>query len=353
MKKSFYFGIAIVLIFLGFYSLFRSVNLGKDKYIGRVSKITDEVENNEYGVEIHNKKLRIKLENGKEVNVVTQDLNDAFHSYKVGDKVIVNREDGNYFFVDHFRIAGILFLVLIFVVISVVVAGKFGIYSLISMGFSFLIIFKIILPGILEGDNPILTVIKASILIIPVTFYLSHGLNSKTTISIVGTIIAMLITVFLADVFIHLAYLNGYSSEEAYYLNFSSEINIYLRGLLLAGIIVSLLGILDDVTVSQVNTVYQLNDVNKGLSNKELFFRGLSVGRDHISSTINTLVLVYTGTAFPLLLMFVASKSSVWELINQEFIATEIAKTLIGRIGLITAIPIVTLLAVLVFKRKY
>ncbi len=277
--------------------------------------------------------------------------------YKVGDKLIVlqNQDiDGNdiFFVSDYVRRDAMLILFIVFVVIALAVGKIWGVTSLLGMGFSFLVIFKFILPQIINGANPILIAILGSLFIIPVTFYLSHGLNKKTTIAIAATVVALIITGLLAGIFVDAARLTGFASEEAAFLQVASQGAVNIKGLLLAGIIIGALGVLDDVTVSQASIVNQLNEVNKKMSFKELYGRAMKVGQDHTSSMVNTLVLVYTGAALPLLLLFIDRPHPFLEVINYEIIADEIIRTLVGSIGLILAVPITTLLACFFVNKK-
>jgi uncharacterized membrane protein len=184
------------------------------------------------------------------------------------------------------------------------------------------------------------------LLIIPATFYPSHGLNRKTSIAILSTICALLITGFLANFFLDFAKLSGLSSEEAGFLQtMNPEVFTNMRGLLLAGIIIGVLGVLDDVTVSQASIVWQLKIANPQFTKVELYKRAMEVGRDHISSMVNTLVLVYAGASLPLLLLFNDAAKPFAEIINYEILADEIVRTLVGSIGLILVVPISTFLA--------
>ncbi len=118
-----------------------------------------------------------------------------------------------------------------------------------------------------------------------------------------------------------------------------------MKGLLLAGIIIGVLGVLDDITISQSAIVFQLKAANEKLKFKELYLRAMSVGQDHISSMVNTLILVYTGAALPLLLLFINNPRPFSEVVNYEIIADEVVRTLVGSIGLILAVPITTVIA--------
>ena len=277
--------------------------------------------------------------------------------YKVNDKVIVifskNFEGDDYFYItDYIRRDSLLWLFIIFVVSAVVIAKWRGILSLVGMGISFLVIFSFILPKILAGSNPVEIAILGSLIIIPVSFFLSHGFNKKTIVAIAGTLIALIITGVLANVFVEAAKLTGFASEEAGFLQVARQGTVNIKGLLLAGIIIGVLGVLDDITISQSAIVFQLKKANEKLKFNELYKRAMNIGRDHISSMINTLVLVYTGAALPLLLLFIDNPHPFSEIANYEIIADEIVRTLVGSIGLILAVPITTVIASLVAEQS-
>ncbi len=219
------------------------------------------------------------------------------------------------------------------------------------MTISFAILFIFVLPQIQAGKDPVLIAILASIIIIPVTFYMSHGFEKKITVSVIATFIALVITGLLSSFFVDLTHLSGTASEESMFLQMSNGIQYNLKGLLLAGIIIGTLGVMDDITVSQTAIVYQLHDLKNDLPFSELFKRSIQIGKDHIASMINTLVLVYTGASMPLLLLFMNNPRPFDEILNFELITTEIVRTLVGSIGLILAVPITTYLACYFVKR--
>lgn len=277
--------------------------------------------------------------------------------YKIGEKVIISYSkdfEGNdtFFITDFVRRQPLLLLFLIFIVLTVMIAKWRGLLSLLGMAASFLIIFLLILPRILGGSDPVETAILGSLLIIPITFFLSHGFNKKTGVAIAGTIIALIITGILASIFVDISKLSGFASEEAAFLQSAKGNLVNIKGLLLAGIIIGVLGVLDDITVSQSAIVFQLKEINEKIKFSELYKRAMNVGRDHISSMVNTLVLVYTGAALPLLLLFINNPHPFSEVINYEIIADEVIRTLVGSIGLILAVPITTLFASLVASKK-
>jgi len=296
------------------------------------------------------KDKKITVENG---NLPISNLQE----YRVGDGVVITYSKDfegkdNFYITDYVRRSALLFLFFVFVVLVVVIGRWQGIASLVGMGISFLVIFKFVLPKIYLGGDPVQIAILGSLVIIPTTFLLSHGINKKTIIAIVGTIISLVITGILASVFVDLAKLTGFASEEAGFLQAYKPGLINIKGLLLAGIIIGVLGVLDDITISQSAIVEQLKETNPKLKAGEVYKKAMAIGKDHIASMVNTLILVYTGAALPLLLIFIDNPHPFSEIINYEIIADEVVRTLVGSIGLILAVPITTFIASLVAEQK-
>ncbi|MEA3356930.1 MAG: YibE/F family protein [Patescibacteria group bacterium] len=321
---------------------------------GIIEKVLEETETEIDGITQIEQTLECRITKGSNKDKLITIINEQYTQvnvkrYKKNDKVILTYTkdyEGNdlYFITDYNRRDGLVLLFAIFIIISILVARKNGLLSLLSMGLSFLIIVKYVLPSILDGSDPVITVILASIFIIPITFYISHGFNKKITVAIIGTLISLTITGILAHIFVNMVHLSGFSSEDALFLQGLGSTQYNLKGILLAGIIISMLGVLDDITVAQTSVIYQLHKVDSKLNFKELYKKSIKVGTHHIASMINTLVLVYTGTFLPLLLLFTNNPRPLGEMINYEIVSSEIVRTLVGSIGLILAVPITTLL---------
>ena len=247
---------------------------------------------------------------------------------------------------DQYRVWPLFMLLGLFVSVVIIIGRMKGVMSFIAMVISFLIIGQMIVPQILLGNNPIVISLFAAFLIIPITFYTSHGFQRKTTIAVAATFIALFITGVLAMSFVHLAKLTGFASEEATFLQFANS-SINIQNLLLAGIIIGAMGVLDDITISQTSIVEKLKKANPTYSDWKLFQESMDVGRDHIASLVNTLVLVYAGAALPLFVLFQSAQLGTFtEVLNMEIVATEVVRTLVSSIGIISAVPITTFLAV-------
>ena len=186
--------------------------------------------------------------------------------------------------------------------------------------------------------------LTAATIIAFVSLFLTHGFSPTTAVALAGTLSALGLTFVLSWVFFGLSNFTGFASSEALVLPVLNA-ELRLSSLLLGGAIIGALGALDDVTVTQVSLVGELRRSNPTMSSAQLVTSGLSVGRDHIAATVNTLLLAYAGASLPLLLLFAASEQSLAKVANSEVIAVEIVRTLCGSIGLIGAVPLTTALA--------
>ena len=227
----------------------------------------------------------------------------------------------------------------------VLVAGRWhGLRALAGLVASLGVVVLFIVPALLEGRQPLLVALFGALAVMLLTIPVAHGIGPKTIAATFGTTLSLLLTLGLALLFTKLAHLTGFSGDEITYLRtYVGDLSI--QGLLLAGVVIGALGVLDDVTVSQASTVMALRAANETLPFRELFTRATSVGRDHITATVNTLVLAYAGASLPILLTFSLGQAPFQEALNSEAVASQVIATLVGSIGLITAVPITTAVA--------
>ena len=277
-----------------------------------------------------------------------------------GDAIIVARTPTNlveegvepgYFFVDFDRGGSLAILAAIFAVVVVALGRWHGVASLAGLSISFALLLWFVIPGILEGSNPVLVAIVGAAGIAIAGIYLSHGFNALSTTALLGTLSSLMLTAVLAVVFVGLSRLTGLSSEEAAFLQITAQ-QVNLQGLLLAGIIIGTLGVLDDVTVTQASAVWQLRVANPSLGAVALYRSAVRIGRDHIASMVNTLVLAYAGASLPLLILFKISSFQAGRVINGQVIAEEIVRTLVGSVGLVAAVPITTALTAVAVSHR-
>ncbi|WP_282087475.1 YibE/F family protein [Streptomyces tendae] len=232
--------------------------------------------------------------------------------------------------------------------LAVVVVGRLrGLMALVSLAISFLLLNFFILPAILQGSNPLVVAVIGSSAIMLIALYLCHGLSARTSVAVLGTLISLLLIGVLGSLFIGWAALTGNTDDNTGLIH-GLYPSIDMSGLLLAGVIIGSLGVLDDVTVTQTSAVWELHEANPTMGWRGLYRAGIRIGRDHIASVVNTLVLAYAGAALPLLLLFSIAQSGVGTVANSELVAEEIVRTLVGSIGLVASVPVTTALAALV-----
>jgi uncharacterized membrane protein len=267
-----------------------------------------------------------------------------------GDDIYVNMTvlaDGSatFSFYDYQRATPMWILAIAFVA-AVLLLGRWrGFGAIAGLAASLVVIVKFLLPSILDGNSPVMVAIVASSLIAFIALYLAHGVTIPTSVALLGTFASLAVTAILSLFFVGWSHLTGLSDESALFLT-SLGVHVDLQGIVLAGFVIGALGVLDDVTVTQVSAVWELRSAQPELAGSQLYKSAVSIGRDHISSTVNTLFLAYAGAALPLLLLFTQANQSISSLAGREVVATEIIRSLIGSIGLVSAVPITTWLAV-------
>lgn len=350
-----------VLVLSGCQPVRNSISTSENKLPAQVLGIVEENEISDDGETNITQLLEVRIGDGVSKNKqVRAENNNSYaagqRKYRPGDEVfLITEKDGEnkvtYNVYDYNRLSPLFWLLIFFVIVTVAIGRMRGVTSFLGMACSFLIIFYFVLPQILSGTNSFLVAIIAALIIVPLTFYLSHGLNRKTSAAVIGTMITLVIVGVITMISVAASHLSGSASEEVNTLILEHAGVINVKDLLLAGIIISLLGILDDIAISQAAIVYKLKEVSPNLKFGALFSKAMDVGRDHIASVVNTLVLVYTGAALPLLLLFLLNSAPFTEIMNEEFMAEEILRTLVASIGVVISVPLTTLIAVLMIRK--
>lgn len=327
----------------------------EDFYKAEVLRVEEEGEQiGDFGEEMKYQWLLLRLEDG-ERKTIKHLLGFEEKELKEGEKVVLLRMDGELIIIDRYRLDGVGNIAIGLAIIVIVIAGWRGMGSLLGMGLSLLIIILFIVPRIVSGESPLQTTIVGSMAILLLTIFLSHGVNKKITVAVVATFACLVLAGVLSFLFVKLIGIDGLGSEEAFSLSLGFGERINFEGLYLASIIIGTLGVLDDVTVAQSATVFELAEANKKLGKWELFKRGMRVGKEHVASMINTLVLAYAGSSLVLFLLFYINRDSqpVWVVLNSGLIVEEIVRSLAGSLAIIMAVPLTTIMAAQVFgKRK-
>ena len=264
-------------------------------------------------------------------------------------KVILGYEPSTdfYFYADTDRRTPLVWLSALFAVFVVALGRWRGAFALVGMGGTLAVLVAFLAPSVLDGNDPLLVAVVAASAIAFLSMYLAHGFNPITTVALAGTLSSLGLTLAFSWAFFELANFTGLASEEALVLPFIAG-GLDVASLILGGAVIGALGALDDVAVTQAALVAELHYRNPGLRARQLVSSGIRVGREHIASTVNTLLLAYVGAGIPLLLFFAVSNQSLAMVANSELIAVELVRTLCGSLGLVAAVPVTTILAALV-----
>jgi uncharacterized membrane protein len=269
--------------------------------------------------------------------------------FQAGDAVVMygNQEwpiEDRYSINDFQRTVPLALLAGLFAVAVVALSRWRGVAALAGLALSVLVLMIFILPALLEGTSPLAVAVVGASAIMMITLYLAHGFSMKTSVALIGTVVSLSLTGLLGYLFTYFANFVGLVDDNVSHLGGVADA-IDLRGLLLAGLVIGALGVLDDVTVSQASTVWELARANPKAGRRYLVGAGLRVGRDHVAATVNTLVLAYAGASLPLLLLFTVADRPVIDIVTMEVVAQEVVRALVGSIGIVAAVPVTTALA--------
>ncbi|GAA1017381.1 membrane protein [Acrocarpospora pleiomorpha] len=235
--------------------------------------------------------------------------------------------------------------------LAVIAFGRWrGVTALVGLAITFVLLLTFVIPAILAGQPPLLVAIAGSAAIMLAVLYLTHGFTVTTSVAIVGTLCSLSLTGGLSYAAIGIARLSGITDDSSLFLDMSYRINT--QGLLMASILIGALGVLDDVTVTQSVTVAELARVNPGFGFRELYRAATRIGRAHIASVINTIILAYAGASLPLLLLISVGREPLGEVLTNPVLAQEIVRSVVGTLGLISAVPLTTALAVLAHRPR-
>ncbi|MGY1843727.1 YibE/F family protein [Modestobacter sp. SYSU DS0875] len=269
-----------------------------------------------------------------------------------GDELVLTRDvvDGGqatYQFQDFARGTPIVVLALAFVLVVGAVARLRGLLALLGLGFAFVVLLEFMLPALLQGGSPLWVSLIGSTAIMFVVLYLAHGFNARTTTALVGTLFGLALSAVLGTVAVGAARLTGFNNEANLQL-LQLDRSLDFGGLVIAASVVAGLGILNDVSITQASAVWQLHEVSPQMGWRQLFARGMQIGRDHIASTVYTIVFAYAGAALPLLMLFEIYQRPFWTTLTGAEVGEEVVRTLVGGIALVLAVPVTTLVGALV-----
>jgi uncharacterized membrane protein len=269
----------------------------------------------------------------------------------VGDHVVLARtadEHGlpAYYFEDFARGSPLIALTIVFAVLAVLIGRRRGFTALLGLGVVYAVLVEFLLPALLSGRSPVLVALTAGAAVMIAVLYLGHGISARTTVAVLGTLCGLALVGGIGLLAVSGTHLTGLSSDDLTAVQ-SSAPHVDVTGILLAGLVIGSLGVLNDVTVTQASAVWELHHANPAMGPARLYRSAMTIGRDHIASTIYTLLLAYAGAALPVLLLFTLSSQPLGVLVNSDLAASDIVRSLCGAIGLLLAVPLTTAIGVM------
>jgi uncharacterized membrane protein len=302
-------------------------------------------------------RAKVALTSGTEAGkTVTVDLPQDVRRGAEGLRILVMKVPGEasgspYSFYDVERGRPLLVMAVVCLAIILVVGRWRGLRALIGLGVAAFVMVKYLLPALLEGHNPVWLGLWVSVAVMIVVLYLAHGVSVRTTTALLGTFVGLAITAVVGAVAVAQVHLSGVSSDESLALQQVAQ-RLDLHQLLSCGIILAGLGVLNDVTITQGSAIWELRAANPDASAQRLYRQGMSIGRDHIASTIYTIVFAYAGAALTVLLLIALGGMPTSMVLTSSDIAEELVRTMASAIGLVLAVPATTALAVFIAKTQ-
>lgn len=303
-------------------------------------------------------KAEIELSNGnKEIlsqgkdSVVTE-----VNKLQSGDEIVVYKSDqagAVYEVSDRWRLGSLAYIFVIFILLVLLIVGGRGLLALLGLIYSLAMVVLVMVPMLIHGYNPVFTSLLTGLLIVVPSMFLTHGIKRQSVIASASIIGGLLVALVINILWTKWAQLNGGGSEEVYFLQVAGLGSLDFRALFMGGVIVGVLGVLDDVAIGQISVVNELRRANDSMTKAELMLRSLRVGKAHVLSLVNTLALAYVGASLPLFLLFAGDNGLPWwVMLNSEGVGEEIIRTLVGSAALVLTVPIATLLAVWFGKKN-
>ncbi len=350
--------ILFILLFFSTETIFAQTNKVKDLYVlGEIEKVFEEKTVISNASEYVSQSVQIRILEGEYKDRLVQTdrtINPKLKTFdlKKGEKVVVNikvndKGDEFYSIFEPYRLDGLMYAVIGFLILIFLVGGKKGIGAFAGLVISLLIISQWVIPQIVSGSDPVRIVVIGACIILFFTTYIAHGFNLKTSVAVAGTALSLIITGWLSTVLTGALSLTGLGNEDIYQLQSGANIIYNTQGILLGAILIGTLGALNDITTTQAITIFTIVKENPKQNFFELFRKGMDIGKEHIASMVNTLVLAYAGSSIGIFIFIALNPASLpwWVILNNETTMEEIIATIAGSSALILAVPITTFLA--------
>ena len=277
-----------------------------------------------------------------------------------GDAVIVGistYSDGTTgcYVYEYNRIPWIIAIIALFLLVTVLVGGKVGAKSIVSLVLTVAALIWILLPLLLKGAPTIPTTFAVAVLITLATFIIIGGVNKKTVCACLGTLAGIALATVFGMFAQSVLRIDGYRQEYAealLQLRQTGESGIGISGLIVAGVIISALGAVMDVAMSISSALNEVDRVGQNLSTRELFKSGLSIGRDMVGTMTNTLILAILGSGLTLIVYIYSLGLQPNQLLSSAYISLELISAVASSIGVVLAVPFTALISAIALGKR-
>ncbi len=348
VRKTF---LILLIIFIVFCNSVFSARVDSLRVVGEVIDVS-----NKEGLDIQEQLIKVKIIEGRYKNKIVpvehQIIEYSILNYKLtpGDKVSIeisynndNKLSGR--LISVWRIEQLKNLAMVFLILLIVFGRLKGILSLIALAFSGFIIIKFLIPLILKGYDAIIVSVVCASIIIVVSFILISGFTRKSFTAIIGTVGGTFIAAFLSQIYSYKCHISGLADDDVMFLVSNMGLKIDFKGLYMSAIIIGTIGVVMDVSMSVTSVIFEIKRKSPRAHFGELMNSGLKVGKDVMSTMVNTLILAYVGSFMPLLIIYITSNAPFIHSLNTELLCIEVIRGLCGSIGLILTIPLTCIIA--------
>lgn len=338
---------------------------GIEYEVGRVVRVLEDrtvVDEATEGIWRGSMELEIEILTGryKGETAVTSNYFSSLYNVRVldGDKVSIRIDtidEGEYevSIYNYYRVPQIMGSILAFALLLVIIGGKKGAKSVVGLLFTMVCIIWILLPLTLKGYSALTVTILLILVCSFVTFFLIDGIGTKTIVATVGSVCGVLAGAVFSLIAQELMSVTTFRMDEAEtLLLITSTTGLKLKNLFLCGILIACMGAVMDVAMSITSAIAELHEVHPGLKTKDLFRSGMNIGRDAMGTMSNTLILAFAGNSFNMMLMIYSYGVSFQQLMNTDFMAIEVIRSVAGSIGIVCTVPFVAFIAAYVYGRK-
>ncbi len=254
--------------------------------------------------------------------------------------------------IDYYRLDAAAMLICLFVLCLIVFSGFTGIRTVLSFAFALLSIWKLLIPLMLKGYDPLILGLIIGNLLTVVTLFLVAGLTKKAVISILSAMTCSFMTTLLALVFTNLFHIHGAVMEGSEALLYAGFGHLDFTKVFQAGIYLACSGAILDLAIDIAAALEEVVKANSNISQKALIQSGLTIGKSVVGSQTTTLLLAYMGSYLTIMMVYIAQGTPLLNILNSAQIAAEILHTFVGCIGLVLVSPLTSLISGIIYTRK-